>query len=105
MIMNPTMLTLLRAGEIGVLLADRAKALRLGKGWTRETLADRAGVSPSSLKRFETTGKASLGLVLKVAGALGRLDEFGKVLKPPVAGSIEELERRTATPVRKRGRI
>jgi len=99
------MLTLLRPGEVGGLLGDRAKALRLGKGWTRETLAQRAGVSASSLKRFETTGKASLELVLKVAGALGRLDEFGKLLLPPPARSIEELERRAAAPIPKRGRI
>jgi len=99
------MLTLLRPGEMGKSLADHAKALRLFKGWTRETLAARAGVSVSSLKRFETTGKASLQLVLKVAGALGRLDEFGKLLSPPPARSIEELERRAAKPIPKRGRI
>ncbi|MDP6635304.1 MAG: helix-turn-helix transcriptional regulator [Phycisphaerae bacterium] len=87
------------------LLADRAKALRLGKGWTRETLASRAGVSASSLKRFETSGKASLELVLKVAGALARLDEFGKLLQPPPARSIAELEHRAAKPSPKRGRI
>jgi len=103
--MNQTMLTLLRPGEMGRLLADRAKALRLFKGWTRETLARRAGVSVSSLKRFESTGKASLELVLKAAGALGRLDEFGKLLAPPPARSIEELERRAAKPIPKRGRI
>ena len=103
--MNPTMLTLLGPGEMGKSLADRAKALRLGKGWTRETLASRAGVSVSSFKRFETTGKASLELVLKVAGALARLDEFGRLLQPPPARSIEELERRAAKPIPKRGRI
>ena len=90
---------------MGSLLGDRAKALRLGRGWTRETLASRAGVSASSLKRFETTGKASLKLVLKVASALGRLDEFGRLLQPPPARSIEELERRAAKPIPKRGRI
>jgi len=99
------MLTLLRPGEMCKSLADRTKALRLGKGWTRATLASRAGVSVSSLKRFETAGKASLELVLKVSGALGRLDEFGKLLSPPAARSIEELERRVARPIPKRGRI
>jgi transcriptional regulator with XRE-family HTH domain len=99
------MLTLLGPGEMGKLLAERIKTLRLAKGWTRETLASRAGVSPFSLKRFETTGKASFELVLKSAGALGRLDEFGKLLSPPPARSIEELERRSAKPSPKRGRI
>ena len=103
--MNAMMLTLLGPAGMGKSLADRAKALRLLKGWTRETLAKRAGISPSSLKRFETTGKASLELVLKLAHALSRLDEFGKLFQPPTAQSIEELERRGTKPVRKRGRI
>jgi len=103
--MTPTVLTLLRPGEVGKLLADRVKTLRLGGGLTRRTLALRAGVTASSLKRFETTGKASLELVLKVAAALGRLDEFVELLAPPPVGSIAELERRAAKPVPKRGRI
>ncbi len=103
--MNQTTLTLLSPGEMGKSLADRVKALRLLRGWTRDTLAKRAGVSASSLKRLETTGRASLELVLKVAHALARLDEFNKLLQPPPAQSIEELERHAAKPGRKRGRI
>jgi HTH-type transcriptional regulator / antitoxin HipB len=103
--MNANNLALLDSAEMGKLLADRAKALRLHKGWTRDTLAQRSGVTAASLKRFETTGKASLELVLKVAHALARLDEFGKLLQPPPAQSIEELEERAAAPARKRGRI
>ena len=99
------MLTLLSPSDMGRNLADRVKTLRLQKGWTRETLARRAGVSASSLKRFETTGKASLELTLKVAHALARLDEFNKLLQPPSASSIEELERRATKPSRKRGHI
>jgi transcriptional regulator with XRE-family HTH domain len=99
------MLTLLQPGEMGSQLADRVRTLRLGRGWTRNTLASRAGVSTPSLRRFETTGKASLELVLKVTAAMGRLDEFGKLLVSPPAGSIEELERRAAKPGPKRGRI
>ena len=90
---------------MGKSLADRAKALRLLKGWTRNTLARRAGVTAASLKRFETTGKASLELVLKVAHALARLEEFSKLFQPPAAQSIEELEQRVTSPVRKRGCI
>jgi transcriptional regulator with XRE-family HTH domain len=103
--MNATALSLVGPAEMGKLLANRAKALRLLKGWTRNTLARRAGVSAASLKRFETTGKASLELVLKVAHALARLDEFSKLFQPPTAQSIEEMEQRAASPVRKRGRI
>ena len=98
-------LSLISPSEIGKLLADRTRAMRLLKGWTRNTLAKRAGVTAASLKRFEATGKASLDLVLKVSHALGRLDEFSAVLQPPAAKSIDELEQATAKPARKRGRI
>ena len=99
------MLSLMTPSEMGRSLAQRARILRLLKGWTRDTLALRAGVSAASLKRFETTGKASLELVLRVAHALAGLDEFGKLLQPPPARSIEELEQRAAKPIRKRGRL
>ena len=99
------MLTLVNPAEMGKVLAGRAKALRLLRGWTRKTLAQRAGVSAASLTRFETTGKASLELVLRVAHALSRLEEFAQLFQPPPARSIEELERRAAAPSRKRGRI
>ncbi|HOI10448.1 MAG TPA: helix-turn-helix domain-containing protein [Myxococcota bacterium] len=85
-------------------LGERARSLRLLENWTRATLARRAGVSEASLKRFETTGKASLDLVLKVAHALGRLDDFARALDPPAARSLAELERQVALPHRKRGR-
>ena len=62
--MNSVILSLVGPGEMGALLAGRVKTLRLLKGWTRETLARRAGVTAASLKRFETSGKASLELVL-----------------------------------------
>ncbi|RKY23995.1 MAG: XRE family transcriptional regulator [Planctomycetota bacterium] len=91
--------------ETAKALAGRAKALRLLKGWTQNTLAERAGVTASSLRRFEATGKASLELVLKVAHVLARLEEFDQLFQPPPAQSIEELEQRTAKPTRKRGRV
>jgi transcriptional regulator with XRE-family HTH domain len=99
------MLTLKTPTETARALAQQTKSLRLLKGWTRATLAERAGVSPSSLKRFEQTGKASVELVLKVAHALGRLDEFDKLFQPPPARSLAELEQRAAKPALKRGRF
>jgi hypothetical protein len=62
-------------------------------------------VSAASLKRFENTGKASLELVLKVAQALGCLDEFEDVFKPPPAQTLAEIEKRAARRTRKRGRL
>ena len=99
------MLTLKTPAEMAAALAQQTKSLRLLKGWTRATMAQRAGVTASSLKRFEQTGKASVELVLKVAHALGRLDEFDKLLQPPPTQSMAELEQRAAKPAPKRGRI
>lgn len=90
--------------ETGRILADRAKALRLLKSWTRETLARRAGVSSASLKRFETTGAAALELVLRVAFALGRLEDFSTSFLPPEASTMAELKALEGRPERKRGR-
>ncbi len=102
--MSTLTLTLHSPAEMALSLADRVRALRLTQDWTRATLARRAGVSASSLKRFENTGKASLELVLKVAHALGRLEEFDKPLRRAAARSVEELEQQTARPARRRGR-
>jgi HTH-type transcriptional regulator / antitoxin HipB len=86
------------------LLAGRLRELRLGQGLKQATLAVRAGVTLASLRRFERTGEASLKLLLRVSHALGRLDEFDTVLRPPPAQSMAELEARLARRVRKRGR-
>ena len=103
--MSAAKLTLTGPSDIAMALAGRIKALRLLRGWTQATLARRAGVTAASYRRFETTGKASLELVLKVAHAMSRLEEFDQLLQPPPARSIEELEQRTTKPTRKRGSI
>ena len=84
-------------------LGQRVRQLRLQRNWTRKTLASRAGVTLASLKRFETSGLASLNLVLMVAHALDRLEDFETVLKPAKARSLVELEK-TQAPTRQRGR-
>lgn len=103
--MIAAMLTLTGPTDMAEALAGRARGLRLLRGWTQATLARRAGVTVASYRRFETSGKASLELVLKVALALGRLEEFEQLFQPPPARSIEELERRSAGPARKRGSV
>ena len=78
--------------EISQILAARLKELRLVKRWKRKTLAERSGVTESSLKRFEQTGKVSMENFLKLAMTLGRLDEIETLLLPAKARSIRELE-------------
>lgn len=86
-------------------LARRARELRLAKGWRQTTLAERSGVSLASLRRFEASGKVSLQSLLKIAFALGRLDDFDRILHPPPARSIDELEAAQESPRRQRGRL
>jgi len=91
--------------EVSKTLADRVKALRLAKGWKQITLAERSGVSLGSLRRFESTGQASLQHLLQLAFALNRLDDFDALLQPPRASSMAELEAAEKQPSRRRGRV
>lgn len=91
--------------EVGTSLAARARKLRLAKGWRQVTLAERSGVSLASLRRFESSGRVSLGNLLKIAFALNRLDDFDAVLRGPQASSLAELEAGEKRAARRRGRI
>ena len=84
---------LLTPGDIAKILSERHKDLRLSKKWKRTTLSERSGVNVASIIRFEQTAKISLNNFLKLLFALGRLDEADNLLLPPVAGSIDELEK------------
>lgn len=96
--------TLRTPEQTRVALAARIKALRLTKGWKQATLAERSGVSLGSLRRFETSGRGSLQNVLKLAFALGRLDDFETLFQTPEASSLAELEA-LEKPKRQRGRL
>ena len=86
-----------------MLLAERFKELRLEVGFKRSTLASQAGVSESSLKRFETTGQVSLQNLLRLTHALGRLEDFAGLLIPPPATSLTSLRKQVSGKMRKRG--
>lgn len=88
--------------EIALRLAGRVKALRLARDWRRITLAERAGISASTVARFESTGQIALDNLLQIALALDALDEFEAVFTAPPR-SLADLER-DAAPTRKRGR-
>ncbi len=89
--------------DIERLLAERLRRLRLLLGWKQDTLAERSGVSVATIRRFEHTGRTSLENLLRLCHALGRLDEFERLLSPPAAQSLDELEARTAQVTRRRG--
>jgi transcriptional regulator with XRE-family HTH domain len=78
-------------------LAARAKARRLAENLTRETLAERSGVNASTLKRFESTGNASIESIIRIAFALGCLNGFdGLFPEKPILTNhdLESVERK-----------
>ncbi|GJM65009.1 helix-turn-helix transcriptional regulator [Persicobacter diffluens] len=62
-------------------LAERFKIIRKQQGFTQAQLADRSGVSLSSLKRFEQQGEIALLSLLKLAHVLNCLDDFEKLFQ------------------------
>lgn len=52
-------------------VGENARALRLAQNLSRKTLAERAGVSESTIKRFETTGQITLEALVLLASSLG----------------------------------
>lgn len=98
-----TQYSLLTPEQVTRGLADRARDLRLIRGWRQTTLARRADVSLASLRRFEATGLISLQNLLKLAFALNRLDDFESLLQIPSATSIAELEAMQKSHPRRRG--
>ncbi|MEM7243163.1 MAG: helix-turn-helix transcriptional regulator [Pseudomonadota bacterium] len=63
-------------------LAENSRAKRLQMDLTQQGLADRAGVSVSTLRKFEKTGEISLGSFLKLQMVLGGLDQVVAATQP-----------------------
>ena len=83
-----------RAGE-------RAKARRLALGLTRDVLAERAGVSVDTLRRFETTGQIAFERLVRIAVALNVSPNLDSLFPVVAVERLEDLER--AASARQRG--
>jgi len=59
---------------------------------SRKTLAEKAGVSEASLKRFEITGHISLSSLVQLLIPLDRLSELDELLAEKAPLSIRELD-------------
>ena len=87
-------------------LATRFKARRLARDLTQQGLAERSGVSWSSLKRFERTGLIALDSLLWLSLVLDCLDDFDQICigtSGLQAKSLDELLGEIKT--RRKGRI
>ena len=78
--------------------------MRLHRGWTQQEMADRAGLTLATYRRFEHTGQVALERLLRIAVILDATAAFDQLFAFPPAQSLAELERRTRPTARKRGR-
>lgn len=90
--------------EMAAYLAKQAQAKRLSLNLSQQTLSDRSGVSYSVLKKFERTGQISLTSLLKIALALGTLEEFTNLFKAIPPEQFTSLDELMQDKTRKRGR-
>ncbi len=87
-------------------LATRFKTRRLAQNLTQQGLAERSGVSWSSLKRFERTGLIALDSLLRLSLVLECLNDFDQICigtSSLQAKSLDELL--TEPKARRKGRI
>lgn len=92
---------LLTPSDIQRQLASDIKHARLHvKNWKRETLSEKSGVPVSTIKRFENSHEISLRQLLRLAHALGLLEQFDKLLITQTEGMsmddyISQREKKT----------
>ena len=89
--MNINFMMLKTPYDVSMELAEKAREKRKYMKLTQLQLAEKSGVSLSSLKRFERTGEISLSSLLKIAMVLDSLKDFEKVFEKPEYTSIEEI--------------
>lgn len=79
-------------GELAQRVGDNARALRLAHNLSRKTLAERAGVSESTIKRFETTGQITLDALVLLASSLGVAQQLSGLFAQTQPFSLNELK-------------
>lgn len=85
-------------------LGRRARELRILRDLRQAELAERAGLAPGTVVRFERTGRASIENVLRIATVLGADDAFAKLFELPKYRTLDEALARPAAAERQRVR-
>ena len=79
--------------EIALVLALRAKELRLSKNIKQSDFAKEAELSsPTTYSNYEQKGSISMINFIKVMRAFGRVEELEKLLLPTIKDKIEKME-------------
>lgn len=72
-------------------IARKEKERRKQKGITQEEMAQRAGLSLSSLRRFEQTGEISFASLVRIGAVLNDEKAFLNLFEPQEYQSMKEL--------------
>jgi len=91
---------LMTAPQIAQNIAARARASRLRHAWTQQEMANRAGMSLASLRRFERTGHVAFLSLVRLAVALDAMEGLADLF-PDRPETLDEV---LAPPSRQRGR-
>lgn len=77
--------------DIALSISKRAQEARLSQNLSRKTLSKMSGVAESSIKRFEMSGEISIISLLKIAKALGHINQFEETFTQQGVISIEQV--------------
>jgi transcriptional regulator with XRE-family HTH domain len=85
-------------------IAKKAQEKRLKLNMSQQTLSEKSGVSYGTLKKFEQKGQISLESLLKIALALGEMDQFEHLFAKTDDNLPASLDELLDDNPRKRGR-
>lgn len=83
------------SGEITAILGQRLKQHRLKHNFTQLQLAERAGTGMSTVARIEAGQGGTLDNVIRVATALGLINDFAKLFDTTPKNIDEALAQQT----------
>lgn len=77
--------------EVALALSKRIRAYRVGMGISQRDLAERSGISTTSVSRFEQTGAITLNNLISILRTLGAIDRIRELIPEPQSPSPLEL--------------
>jgi len=78
-------------GEICKELGQRARSRRKLLKLSRKELSQKSGISVPTISRFELSGVTTIGVMVKLAQAMGAVDTLDALFSPPKHRSIKEF--------------